>query len=134
LIYPAPDWKIALSASSSTAMAVMFLARIGLLASFAAAAAVTGVATRDYPSDDALAGCPGYKASNVKTNTNGLTASLTLAGPACNVYGTDLTDLMLEVTYENGMFLFILTALVKLHLKIRAILGGATAVEVIRAV
>jgi alpha-glucosidase len=52
--------------------------------------------------DDPLASCPGYKASNVKTTASTLTADLTLAGSACNVYGTDLASLTLEVVYETG--------------------------------
>lgn len=53
-------------------------------------------------SSDPLASCPGYKASNVKTTSSSLTADLSLAGKACNVYGTDLTDLTLSVVYETG--------------------------------
>lgn len=49
-----------------------------------------------------LDSCPGYKASNVKTTGNGMTASLTLAGTACNVYGTDLDELTLTVEYQSG--------------------------------
>lgn len=49
-----------------------------------------------------LASCPGYKASGVETTGNGLTASLTLAGTACNVYGTDLKELTLTVEYQSG--------------------------------
>jgi alpha-glucosidase len=49
-----------------------------------------------------LGSCPGYKASGVKTTANGLTASLTLAGTACNVYGTDLKELTLAVEYQSG--------------------------------
>jgi hypothetical protein len=49
-----------------------------------------------------LDSCPGYKASNVKTTGTGLTASLTLAGTACNVYGTDLDELDLIVEYQTG--------------------------------
>jgi alpha-glucosidase len=80
------------------------LARIGLLATAAIASTTAAAAAvaRDYQSDDALAACPGYKASNVKTSASGLTAVLTLAGPACNAYGTDLTDLVLDVSYETG--------------------------------
>lgn len=66
--------------------------------------------SRDYPSDDALAACPGYEVSNVKSTTTVLTADLTLAGPACNAYGDDLKDLTLEVTYETGT---------RLHVKIQ---------------
>ncbi|KAF2723683.1 glycoside hydrolase family 31 protein [Polychaeton citri CBS 116435] len=46
--------------------------------------------------------CPGYKASNVKTSSTGLTATLSLAGTACNVYGTDLKDLTLTVEYQTN--------------------------------
>ena len=41
--------------------------------------------------------CPGYTASNVERTENGLTATLNLAGSACNVYGTDIETLALEV-------------------------------------
>lgn len=51
-----------------------------------------------------LDSCPGYRASDVETTDNGLTASLTLAGTACNVYGTDLEELTLTVEYQSGMF------------------------------
>ena len=50
-----------------------------------------------------LSGCPGYKASNVKSTDSSLSADLTLAGDACNVYGTDLTDLTLTVEYQTRM-------------------------------
>jgi alpha-glucosidase len=46
-------------------------------------------------------GCPGYKASNVQRSTGKLTADLTLAGDACNVYGYDLKDLRLLVEYQS---------------------------------
>ena len=49
-----------------------------------------------------LDSCPGYKASNVETTDNGMTASLTLAGTACNAYGTDLEELTLTVEYQSG--------------------------------
>ncbi|KAE9375347.1 glycoside hydrolase family 31 protein [Stipitochalara longipes BDJ] len=52
-------------------------------------------------SSDPLASCPGYKASNIKTTGSSLTADLSLAGTACNVYGDDLTSLTLEVVYET---------------------------------
>ncbi|USP81884.1 glycoside hydrolase family 31 protein [Curvularia clavata] len=45
--------------------------------------------------------CPGYKASNVQNDGSRVTADLTLAGTACNVYGEDLTDLKLEVEYQT---------------------------------
>lgn len=49
-----------------------------------------------------LSGCPGYKASDVVQTDSGLTASLTLAGDGCNVYGYDLPDLTLLVQYQTG--------------------------------
>lgn len=50
---------------------------------------------------DAQSVCPGYKGSNVVTTAIGLTATLTLAGKACNVYGTDLETLNLIVEYQS---------------------------------
>ncbi len=45
--------------------------------------------------------CPGYTASNVLRTPYGLTALLTLAGEACNVYGTDIDALNLTVEYQS---------------------------------
>ncbi|KUJ07646.1 glycoside hydrolase family 31 protein [Mollisia scopiformis] len=45
--------------------------------------------------------CPGYLASNVVRTMYGLTASLNLAGPACNTYGTDIENLNLTVEYQS---------------------------------
>lgn len=70
-----------------------------------AAAAAVSATSIDYRSDsngDPLAKCPGYKASNIKIGKSTLTADLTLAGKACNVYGDDLKSLTLEVEYETG--------------------------------
>lgn len=66
--------------------------------------ASASVLRRDDIAGDKLAACPGYTASNVKTTSSGLTADLQLGGKACNVYGDDLKDLTLTVTYETGMF------------------------------
>jgi alpha-glucosidase len=52
-----------------------------------------------------LGDCPGYIASNVQDDGSRVTADLTLAGIACNVYGEDLTDLKLQVEYQTGVFL-----------------------------
>jgi len=52
-----------------------------------------------------LDSCPGYRASNVVSTGSTLTADLSLNGPACNVYGTDLTDLKLVVEYQTGMYI-----------------------------
>ncbi|KAL6705927.1 hypothetical protein ACN47E_006206 [Coniothyrium glycines] len=47
--------------------------------------------------------CPGYKASELKESDRGLTATLTLAGKACNVYGNDIEELDLTVEHQaNG--------------------------------
>ncbi|TLD21839.1 Glycoside hydrolase family 31 [Venturia nashicola] len=56
-----------------------------------------------------LESCPGYTASNIAPTTNGLTADLKLAGPACNTYGQDLDNLKLSVVYETAT---------RLHVKI----------------
>lgn len=79
----------------------MALVRFVLLLAASVVSAST-LALRD--TSDPLASCPGYKASNIKTSNTGLTADLTLAGKACNVYGTDLTQLTLTVTYETGKY------------------------------
>ncbi len=79
-------------------MAVLTFIRTALFAGAASAALIA----RDYPSDDPLAKCPGYKASNVQTTASGLTADLTLAGEACNTYGDDLKGLTLTVSYDTG--------------------------------
>ncbi|KAL2827223.1 glycosyl hydrolases family 31-domain-containing protein [Aspergillus cavernicola] len=56
---------------------------------------------RDPLAVDAQTACPGYVASNVKQTASGLTASLSLAGHACNVYGTDIDSLNLTVEYQT---------------------------------
>ena len=45
--------------------------------------------------------CPGYKVSNVDQSEFGIRADLTIAGPACNVFGTDIPDLELSVAYQS---------------------------------
>lgn len=51
--------------------------------------------------------CPGYVASHVKQTRRGLTASLALAGKACNVYGTDIPTLNLTVEYQTSQRLHV---------------------------
>jgi alpha-glucosidase len=46
--------------------------------------------------------CPGYSGSNVVRTDAGLTATLKLAGEACNVYGTDIEFLNLTVEYQSA--------------------------------
>ncbi|KIK51755.1 glycoside hydrolase family 31 protein [Collybiopsis luxurians FD-317 M1] len=48
-----------------------------------------------------LDACPGYKVQNPVTEGAALTADLVLAGKACNVFGNDLEQLKLAVTYET---------------------------------
>lgn len=51
---------------------------------------------------DAQTVCPGYTASDVRNDTYGFSATLSLAGDACNVYGTDIETLSLTVQYQNA--------------------------------
>ncbi|KAJ7042059.1 alpha-glucosidase [Mycena alexandri] len=63
--------------------------------------AIGGVLGGSNPDPAVLDACPGYTASNVKTQGGTLTASLKLAGKACNVFGTDIASLSLNVVYET---------------------------------
>jgi alpha-glucosidase len=56
----------------------------------------------DSTAPNAQEECPGYIASNIQETSHGLTADLTLAGPACNVYGFDIPDLSLAVEYQTS--------------------------------
>lgn len=56
----------------------------------------------DQNASDAQSICPGYNASNVARNELGLTATLTLAGAACNVYGNDVDLLNLTVEFQSN--------------------------------
>lgn len=86
------------------------LTLLALLCATQAQALTLDLVQRDASSDDLLASCPGYAASNVQTSSTGLTADLTLAGTACNVYGDDLQNLTLTVAYETDS---------RLHVKIQ---------------
>jgi alpha-glucosidase len=89
--------QILLNASASFQQVPLLLGdMMGLSKFLFGAAAVGAVAAQD------LASCPGYKASNVQHTGRGLTADLTLAGDACNAYGTDLTDLTLTVEHQTN--------------------------------
>lgn len=55
----------------------------------------------DLTAPNAQTVCPGYKASNVQESIYGVIADLTLGGPACNVYGNDIQDLVLNVQYQS---------------------------------
>lgn len=62
-----------------------------------------GVAAATWVDPATLDACPGYKAVNIQDDGSTLTADLTLAGKACNVFGTDIQQLKLEVAYETGL-------------------------------
>jgi alpha-glucosidase len=49
-----------------------------------------------------LSKCPGYKAKKHWKTKSGFYADLSLAGPACDVFGVDLPDLKLEVEYQTS--------------------------------
>lgn len=62
-----------------------------------------GVTAATWVDPSILDACPGYKAGNVQSDGSTLTADLTLAGKPCNVFGMDIPQLKLEVTYETGL-------------------------------
>ncbi|KAI9892751.1 MAG: hypothetical protein M1814_001171 [Vezdaea aestivalis] len=55
---------------------------------------------KDPLATDAQKVCPGYRAVNMVTTDVGMTATLQLAGAACNVYGNDISTLNLTVEYQ----------------------------------
>ena len=73
-----------------------------------------GVEDLDGPGRDLyekdLSTCPGYIAKSQQKTQSGFYADLSLAGKACNVFGTDLPDLKLEVEYQTSE---------RLHVKIK---------------
>lgn len=74
---------------------------------FAAAAlfCALGDAAALLPPQESPSSCPGYKASNVKSNNGSIvSADLNFAGTPCNVYGTDLDNLKLLVEYQTRRF------------------------------
>jgi alpha-glucosidase len=48
-----------------------------------------------------VSSCPGYTLDSLKETASGLTASLYLAGDACNAFGQDISNLTIEVSYET---------------------------------
>ena len=61
----------------------------------------------DHQAVVAQRACPGYKATQVKSSSTGFTASLALAGKACNAYGTDIETLSLTVQYQTDSRLYV---------------------------
>ena len=51
--------------------------------------------------------CPGYTASNVLRSSSSLTADLSLAGTACNIYGQDLQSLKFLAEWQTGKVSFL---------------------------
>ena len=76
----------------------------GLVACAPLTFAVPASPSNSLKSRVAASDCPGYEASNVVKSDSGLTADLTLAGDACNVYGTDLKDLKLVVEHQTSEY------------------------------
>lgn len=48
-----------------------------------------------------VSSCPGYTLQALQNTSSGFTAALTLAGPACNAFGSDIANLTIEVSYES---------------------------------
>jgi hypothetical protein len=48
------------------------------------------------------ANCPGYTAVAARSSAQGIYSTLQIAGEPCDVYGYDMTELTLDVTYETG--------------------------------
>ncbi|KAI6896478.1 alpha-glucosidase [Hortaea werneckii] len=81
----------------------------GVAAALSAIATATPVpALYSRQSNGDLSSCPGYSASNIQTSSTGMTADLSLAGDACNVYGDDIQDLTLTVEYQTDSRLHVL--------------------------
>ena len=50
-----------------------------------------------------LDACPGYEVTHASSKASSLSADLTLTGNPCNVFGSDIPELKLDVTYETSM-------------------------------
>lgn len=83
---------------------IMWSAGAVLVALTGALIAATGRAFVIVPRQATF--CPGYSISNVQSGNTGLTADLSLAGPACNSFGSDIPSLKLMVNYDTGMDFF----------------------------
>ena len=107
--------QLVLSVSQDLTMSIRKLLTSAAIFGVAAIAqSEAGVEDLDGPGTDLydkdLSACPGYVASNQHETRSGFYADLSLAGEACNVYGTDLPDLKLEVEYQTSE---------RLHVKIK---------------
>lgn len=88
---------------------IMWSAGAVLVALTGALIAATGRAFVIVPRQATF--CPGYSISNVQLGNTGLTADLSLAGPACNSFGSDIPSLKLMVNYDTGMEFFFFLSL-----------------------
>jgi hypothetical protein len=87
---------------------VSFILHVVLVASYTAPVAnnmrggyfLLGLATAATAAS--VDSCPGYNAGAILSSRSSLTADLSLAGDACNVYGDDLDNLRLLVEYQTG--------------------------------
>ncbi|KAG1898688.1 glycoside hydrolase family 31 protein [Suillus fuscotomentosus] len=61
--------------------------------------ASNGTGTPSYSMN--VTDCPGYILGSLHESDIGLTAQLTLAGPACNAFGQDISNLTIEVIYQS---------------------------------
>ena len=57
---------------------------------------------QDPEAVDVQSVCPGYLAGDVASNDLGFTATLTLAGKGCNIYGNDVETLNLTVEVQSA--------------------------------
>lgn len=83
----------------------MWTHKLFLLASSLLSTGIFASPSYSLESRDLTAGvsaCKGYKAQNVKESSTGLTATLTLIGEGCGIYGPDIQELKLEVDYQTG--------------------------------
>ena len=98
----APNGETAVKAAERGSISDLLKLRLGgSIASEMSTADVALIPTIEDPrAVDPQSVCPGYRASDVQTGSNGLRATLTLAGSACNVYGTDIDTLNLVVQYQ----------------------------------
>ncbi|OAX43109.1 hypothetical protein K503DRAFT_779399, partial [Rhizopogon vinicolor AM-OR11-026] len=77
----------------------MFSLLLGTL--YALAPAVFGGLLPNATYSMNITDCPGYTLGSLQESVIGLTAQLSLAGPECNAFGLDISDLTIEVTYQS---------------------------------
>ncbi|KAJ1935810.1 hypothetical protein EC988_008373, partial [Linderina pennispora] len=63
--------------------------------------AITVQAHSELSKHSNIASCPGYKIVSKQDTASGFSATLKLAGKPCNAYGNDISDLKLNVDFDN---------------------------------